>query len=299
MTSPNPVPPELRSAPFPIAVGGALGLGRQRLAGPSFQRPFAGVRIATGLEVEHWRGYVPLLRPGQRFSHVTAVVIRGGPVPSTLAGEVHISTQGRVRVRRPGVIGHNHLRPDEARYDDLPISGPVATFAECARQLTLPDLVAVGDFLVQTPRFVREAEHRPFTSIEDLVSGLQQLRGPSVRLAQRAARLVRSGVESAPETHLRLLVIGDGLPEPETGIEVHREDGRWIGWFDLGWRARRVLLEYDGDQHRTSKQQYERDIRRFDEATAAGWTVVRVRSTGLYQQPRETLTRVRRALYAR
>lgn len=96
-----------------------------------------------------------------------------------------------------------------------------------------------------------------------------------------------------------MLVIGDGLPEPETSIEVHRPDGRWIGWFDLGWRMQRVLLEYDGDQHRTSKLQYEKDIRRFDEATAAGSTVVRVRSTGLYQQPRATLTRVRRALYAR
>ncbi|MEJ7648488.1 MAG: DUF559 domain-containing protein [Nakamurella sp.] len=80
---------------------------------------------------------------------------------------------------------------------------------------------------------------------------------------------------------------------------MHRPDGRWIGWFDLGWRMQRVLLEYDGDQHRTSKLQYEKDIRRFDEATAAGSTVVRVRSTGLYQQPRATLTRVRRALYAR
>ncbi|MEJ7648487.1 MAG: hypothetical protein WKF57_05455 [Nakamurella sp.] len=180
-------------------------LGRQRLAGPPFQRPFAGVRITTGLEVEHWRGYVPLPRPGQRFGHVTAVVIRGGPVLSSLTGEVHISTQGRVRVRRSGVIGHNHLRPDEARYDDLPISGPVATFAECARQLTLPDPVAVGDFLAHTPRFMREVAHRLFASIENLVSGL------AATWAEREARA--AGSASGP-TRRR---IGTGDPSAVAG----------------------------------------------------------------------------------
>ena len=70
---------------------------------------------------------------------------------------------------------------------------------------------------------------------------------------------------------------------------------RDIGHFDLVWPAHRVIAEYDGDQHRTSTYQYDRDIRRFDRATEAGHHVIRVRTRGLDPDRAATIARLRRA----
>lgn len=98
------------------------------------------------------------------------------------------------------------------------------------------------------------------------------------------------------ETRLRLLLQDAGIPEPRCGFELRTRRGRRIGWFDLAWPDRRVIAEYDGDQHRTSTEQYERDIRRFDEAADEGWRVIRVRRAGILRRPSDTVARVRRAL---
>jgi very-short-patch-repair endonuclease len=76
---------------------------------------------------------------------------------------------------------------------------------------------------------------------------------------------------------------------------VHDRDGREIGYFDLVWPEYGVIAEYDGDQHRTSTHQYDRDIRRFDRASEAGYRVIRVRSRGLGADRDETAERLRRA----
>ena len=98
------------------------------------------------------------------------------------------------------------------------------------------------------------------------------------------------------ETALRLLLLRHGLPEPELNQNLFDDRGRWIGRFDMVYRDARVIVEYDGDQHRTSTTQYERDISRIDRAFAAKWTVVRVRARGIHVEPMNTVRRVREAL---
>ena len=98
------------------------------------------------------------------------------------------------------------------------------------------------------------------------------------------------------ETALRLLLIRAGLPEPELNQELFDDRGRWIGRFDMVYRDARVIVEYDGDQHRTSTTQYELDISRIDRAIAAKWRVVRVRARGIHVSPAHTIRRVREAL---
>jgi very-short-patch-repair endonuclease len=76
---------------------------------------------------------------------------------------------------------------------------------------------------------------------------------------------------------------------------VRDREGREIGYFDLVWPELRIIVEYDGDQHRTSAYQYDRDIRRFDRASEAGYRVIRVRARGLGADLDETIARLRRA----
>lgn len=156
-------------------------------------------------------------------------------------------------------------------------------------------LVAVGDWMVASPRFARSGDPRPLMTPGQLVDSMGVLRSWGAVAARDAARLVRPGVESPRETALRLLLLRAGLPEPVCGAEVFDQRGR-IGWFDLVWREFGVIVEYDGDQHRTDTHQYEKDITRFDRATAATWNLVRVRSRGLLPDGRsETVERVRDA----
>jgi hypothetical protein len=137
---------------------------------------------------------------------------------------------------------------------------------------------------------------RPFGSLTELREAAAASHGPGVRRARAAAALIRQGAESRPETLLRLVCARAGLPEPECGAAVADARGSHIGWFDLVWRDFRTIAEYDGDQHRTSARQYDRDITRFDLASDAAYRVIRVRSRGLFQTPSTTTERIRAAL---
>jgi hypothetical protein len=80
-----------------------------------------------------------------------------------------------------------------------------------------------------------------------------------------------------------------GLPEPRCNITLGTED-RPIGRVDLLLEAYRVILEYEGDHHRTDKWQWNVDISRVEEFTAEGYRVLRVTAAHL-QQPRALLKR--------
>ena len=78
-----------------------------------------------------------------------------------------------------------------------------------------------------------------------------------------------------------------------------RDDaGRWLGRADLVYAAFRTVVEYDGDQHRLNRAQYENDIVRWERFIAADWRVVKVRAGGLFATPEATVQRVRSALHA-
>jgi len=44
----------------------------------------------------------------------------------------------------------------------------------------------------------------------------------------------------------------------------------------MGWEDLKVAAEYDGDQHRTDRKQYVKDIRCQQKLQRLGWIVVRV-----------------------
>jgi very-short-patch-repair endonuclease len=64
----------------------------------------------------------------------------------------------------------------------------------------------------------------------------------------------------------------------------------------MGYRALKLAFEYDGDQHRSSTTQYERDLSRLDAIRRAGWVVIQVRRHGLFSRPDVTVAKVRAAL---
>jgi len=305
VTPRHPLPPSLGGQPFRVRTGEAAGLGRGRLSGPDLARPFHGVREArpdqdpdpADVAARLARSYLPLLRPEDRFSHSTAAHLWPLPLPRGL-DELHVSTTRHgCRPRSRGVTGHESSHGSPVLRDGLPVSDPVGLFVELGTLLTIDDLVAVGDALVLDPEVLDPRDPRPWITHDELRRGVgAHPRTPGLAAARRALALVRVGAESRPESLLRLLLIRAGLPEPELNQILFDSRDRRLGRFDLVYREARVIVEYDGDQHRTSTVQYDRDIRRLERAREASWAVVQVRARGLLIDPADTVSRVRRAL---
>jgi very-short-patch-repair endonuclease len=65
---------------------------------------------------------------------------------------------------------------------------------------------------------------------------------------------------------------------------------------DMGWEEFKVAAEYDGDQHRTDRRQYVKDVRCQEKVQRLGWIVVRVVAE---DRPDDVIRRVDDALARR
>ncbi len=106
------------------------------------------------------------------------------------------------------------------------------------------------------------------------------------------------GAESPKETELRLMLLRAGLPEPELNIDILSESGVFIARGDIAYRWCRLLVEYDGSQHASDRDQYVRDVERGENLARAGWHTIRVLKEHL-GSPADVVDRVRNALWAR
>ena len=98
------------------------------------------------------------------------------------------------------------------------------------------------------------------------------------------------------ETRLRLLIVLAGLPEPTVNFIVRDQNGDWTLRFDLSYPGLKLIIEYDGDQHRQDPQQWSRDLRRREWLERNGWRIIVINSDAYHRHPRETLMRIRQAL---
>ena len=133
----------------------------------------------------------------------------------------------------------------------------------------------------------------PF-SIEDvLVIAKRRPGARGIRQLRELLPLVDGGAASPKETWLRLLLIDAGLPKPTTQIPV-ANNGHLIAMLDMGWEDFQVAAEYDGDQHRTDRKQYVKDLRRIPEIQRRGWIFIRViaedRETDIIERVQKALT---------
>ena len=129
-------------------------------------------------------------------------------------------------------------------------------------------------------------------ALADVKPGSRGIRG-----LRSVLKLVDGGAESPQESRVRLLLVGAGLPPPETQIEFTDEVGIARIRVDLGWRNWRVAVEYDGVQHWSDRYQRSWDIDRIALLEAMGWAIVRV-SAEMLARPEVIIERVRGKLRA-
>ncbi|WP_188677270.1 endonuclease domain-containing protein [Subtercola lobariae] len=146
------------------------------------------------------------------------------------------------------------------------------------------------------PEVLDPRDLRPYVTLDELRVRADSFHGAGKSRASRALELIRPGAESRPETLLRLLMQDARLPEPAVNPVIYDSTGRRIGRADLVYAEHRVIIEYDGDQHRTDKRQYRKDVIRWQRFARNGWDVLRFHDDDLFARPAKTIAQITEAL---
>lgn len=300
----EPLPADVPHTAFSVRAGAEWGLSRDRMRGADLCRPFPGARIRTSTSTSY-RGlcaaYLARCPEGQFFSHVTAARLWRMPLPLACESDRVLDVaviKPKALPRVAGVRGHRLEGTGleiVTRYGLLSADA-VSAWCQLGTVLDHDDLVAAGDYLVRRPRRPEADDRRPYARVEHLRERSFGYRGAGARRLRQAVVDIREGADSRRESILRLLLQRAGLPEPELNSEIVDARGCSLGWADLLYRERRVIVEYDGDQHRTDYEQFEKDALRLENFRHAGYTVVQVRRKGLAEHRERTIARVADAL---
>lgn len=274
------LPLKFTSSPFTFDSALAAGVGAKRLRGQDLVHVSRGLYrpLAWDFELEAAARVLSEVSPGAWISHVTAARLHCQLLPAWLSDstELHLSKPKHLpQVRRKGVTAHTVIiGPDEVEcVNGIRISTRSRTWLDLARRLSLAELVCLGDQLIRIPRPEFEGRSEPFDTVDSLralVGRHPNLQG--VVRAREALELMRVGADSAPESMLRLAMLDANLPEPDLQIALRANDAA-SPTADLGYRHRRLAIQYDGDHHLLEAQRLS-DRRRDKAFEAAGWTVL-------------------------
>jgi hypothetical protein len=280
---PSDIPHELTGQPFTVATARAAGLSWKVLQSRRFVCVGRGAYVRRDGETPEAaivRGALLTLPPQTLVTGVSALRLLGVTVGSP--DPLHFVTTHPRQVRRRGVR--------VTRVASLPPHhGSVVVAEHCwvvaSRDLSLLDLVTAGDWLIRAK----------LTTLPALNAYVMASSMRGARPAREAIGLVRERVDSVRETWLRLCLVFAGLPTPECNPTVGgvRREGR----VDLAYLKYRVLIEYEGDQHRGDRRQWNRDIDRYDDFTSANFTVIRI-TADRARYPRLVVRRIYEALRA-
>lgn len=205
---------------------------------------------------------------------------------------------GSAAIRRNGIHGHRrNLRGTEVvQVGGLPVTSVARTWVDMAGRLGVEDLVVAADWMVSEyrrefgdPRVAKV----PIGELQAYVSSLRGIR--FLRRLEEALELTRVGVDSPPETRLRLMMIRERLPEFSVNCRIESTRIHRPVWTDLGNREYRVCVEYDGLHHLTPEQQALDNER--DALTAlAGWRQIKINRLQLRRRATTVVDPIRRAL---
>ena len=99
--------------------------------------------------------------------------------------------------------------------------------------------------------------------------------------------------ESQMETRLRWLLHCAALPRPQVQTDLRDTDGRFVARADLYYAQARLVVEFDGGNHR---DRLVSDDRRQNQLVNAGYTLLRFTSADLREKPEVLVAQVRAAL---
>jgi very-short-patch-repair endonuclease len=193
------------------------------------------------------------------------------------------------RHRQAGITA----RGDRIEDDEIEVVGGIRVTSAARTALDLGCWYSTTTAVAGIDALARETDIKA-ADVELLAERYPGRRG--IVRAREAISLFDGGAQSPKESWLRIVLVQNGLPKPRTQIPVANEFGEVFAYLDMGWDDVKVAVEYDGDHHRTDRQQYGWDIRRSELLQRRGWIVVRVLGG---DRPAEIIRRVRAARSSR
>lgn len=183
------------------------------------------------------------------------------------------------------------------------VAAPHIALAQSAYELPIKELVVASNHLVQRELQARGLRFNISTAQRQAV--LHEWRELCAshthcrtgrRKLKRALALTTAGAESRMETLTWLFLAALGFEHFfEQQVAIFDDNGE-IGRFDLVCERLKLIIEYDGEQHRTNREQYLRDQKRLARAQQAGCIVIRLTRDDLFSRKWATVARVSEAL---
>ena len=302
---PRPAPTidaRVQADAFSVATALAAGVTADHLRTSAFEIPFRGVRARRGAVESLYDRCCALstvLDDGVVFGDVTALRLMGVEVPWTREDDdrLHVVTLrpgARPRRQRDGVVAHWSRQPvlGTTTVGELVVTSPEQTFVHVAVGLRLPDdVVVLGDAMMR-----RQAMLTAPAKLADAAERTHKVKG-IVQVREQIERM-RPGTDSSPETRVRLAIVDANLPSPQVNQVVRAPDGEYVKRVDLVYPDLRIAIEYDGDQHRTDREQWREDVRARRRLEELGWIVIVVVGDDL-RDLQALVSRLRAAIRAR
>ena len=278
----------------------APGMRRPTVGGcrhtSAMAEPFLGSEALAARAVNRLRAAESVCRPAQRRVRVA----RDAELTRSVAGQSACWLRSRAAAsspaspRLPCMVPSGSTRSCQQR-SSTPIAGQLRGVQVWEERIETDEVVVVDSMRVTdtssngfrsgrgvTRRMSRSLRSMPSSQatevkLADMNPLVDRYRGRrGIKAARATLGRVDGGAQSPKETWLRLLLLSAGFPRPQTQIGVRNEWGWPEAYLDMGWEDIKVAVEYDGDQHRSSRAQYVKDIRRFEMLERMGWLVVRV-----------------------
>ena len=253
---------------------------KHRLAAGRLHRVRVGVYVVGRPRLSlygHWLAAVLACGPEAVLSHGSAAALWG--VRPARTGKIEVSVPYRVTRRPKGIVVHRRKAlhaSDLTRHQDIPVTAPVTTLIDIAKQLDRDQLEAA----------INEADKRGLTNPENLRAALDDFRRrPGMKaLRETLDRRTFTLTDSKLERRFLGLVSKAGLPMPETGRRVNGFKVDFY-WHELG-----LVVETDGLRYHRTPAQQARDRERDQAHTAAGLTQLRFTRAQVEFEPNRVRT---------
>jgi len=261
------VPAELRMGPFTVPEARNLGFRWRNLQTTSWRRlsrgQYASTQIPDDIELQ-LRAAQQRLPDRSAFSGRTAAWILGldlspcDPIEATVPRGISVRSRAGMKIRRAVLVDGDVIQRRGFR-----LTNPVRTVTDLGSGRDLTESVVTIDM----------ALHAGLIDVRALNGHIEKSAGvKGIRRLRRAAGLADSRSESPMETRLRVQLMNARLSAPELQVDLHDSTGRFLGRADLYYSDVRLVVEFDGQNH---KDRIPADLRRQNALLNAGYHILR------------------------
>ena len=220
---------------------------------------------------------------GYAFSGLTASYllrldsVLSEPIEVTIRRDAPVRARAGVKLRRAAVTESEVIVRNGFR-----LTSPMRTACDLGSQRDVVEGVVALDL----------ALHAGVVTMPQLMNHVATHAGAKgIRRLRKALSLADGRSESAMETRLRIQLIMARLPPPSVQVDLSDADGNFLGRADLYYADRRLIMEFDGADH---KDRTNADLRRHNNLLNAGFHILRFTAVDV-RKPESVVARVRLA----